>query len=270
MVVLILVLLGLCLGSFVNALVWRLHEQSKSKKPSQKLSILKGQSMCPQCKHRLYARDLVPVLSWIELRGRCRYCRTSISWQYPLVELLTTVLFVISYNYWPYGLTGWGLLTLGGWLLCLVVLMALFVYDLRWMLLPNRLVTPLTLIATVTVIARSVTADAPSLLSSIIGSVCLSGLFYLLFQVSQGRWIGGGDVKIAVALGLLGGGLLESALILFAASLLGTLVSVPLLLTNPKASHKVPFGPFLITATVFVFIWGSSFLEWFNRTILLV
>src|SRR3989344_6490262 len=125
MIVAILIVLGLAFGSFVNALVWRLHEQeerAKSKEQRRKkgkakntaklsshtsvlsskdLSILKGRSMCPSCKHGLAAKDLVPVLSWLTLRGKCRYCHKPISIQYPLVELITATLFVISYLLWP-------------------------------------------------------------------------------------------------------------------------------------------------------------------------
>src|SRR4051812_7602742 len=103
MIYAILVVLGLCFGSFVNALVWRIHEQAEQgskKKPNKsyidKLSIRKGRSMCPHCRHELKALDLLPVVSWLALRGKCRYCGKPISVQYPLVELLTACLFVTS------------------------------------------------------------------------------------------------------------------------------------------------------------------------------
>ena len=102
MIIAVLAVLGLVFGSFVNAFAWRLHEQEslleKKKKPSAKqlakLSIVKGRSMCPECKHELAAKDLIPVFSWITLKGKCRYCGKPISWQYPAVELATALLFV--------------------------------------------------------------------------------------------------------------------------------------------------------------------------------
>ncbi|MEO8863067.1 MAG: prepilin peptidase, partial [Candidatus Saccharimonadales bacterium] len=120
MIYIVLVVLGLCLGSFVNALVWRLHEQdllaskakavkkqSKGKNTqltSQDLSIVKGRSICTHCYHKLAWYDLLPVLSWASLKGKCRYCHKPIGWQYPLVELLTASVFVLSYVFWPNGL----------------------------------------------------------------------------------------------------------------------------------------------------------------------
>jgi leader peptidase (prepilin peptidase)/N-methyltransferase len=91
----------LCLGSFVNALIWRLHTQEglKSKKERTKYSITKGRSMCMHCKHTLSTIDLIPVFSWIYLRGKCRYCGYTIP-DNPISELLTPTLFVISYLYW--------------------------------------------------------------------------------------------------------------------------------------------------------------------------
>src|SRR3954465_436221 len=104
MIIAVLVVLGLCLGSFVNALVWRLHEQEEGgskKAAAKKLSIIKGRSMCPHCKHALKPIDLIPVISWLSLRGKCRYCSKPISIQYPIVELSTALLFVVSYIWWP-------------------------------------------------------------------------------------------------------------------------------------------------------------------------
>ncbi|MEX2014368.1 MAG: prepilin peptidase, partial [Candidatus Saccharimonadales bacterium] len=99
-----LVLFGLSLGSFINALVWRLWQQENKKqktKNDRRYSILKGRSICPHCKHILQAKDLIPVLSWVLLRGKCRYCNKPISAQYPLVEAGTAALFILSYVFWP-------------------------------------------------------------------------------------------------------------------------------------------------------------------------
>ena len=124
---------------------------AKKKQPTKqqlaKLSILKGRSMCPHCKHELAAKDLVPVLSWLYLRGKCRYCGKPID-DTPLVEAATAALFAISYLGWPGPLdTGLQWLIFAVWLIFVVMFVALAVYDLRWLLLPNRVVYPLILLA---------------------------------------------------------------------------------------------------------------------------
>lgn len=274
MIILLLVLFGLCLGSFVNALVWRVHEQEKpkSKQPKVDLSIMKGRSVCPHCSHVLAARDLIPVVSWLSVGGKCRYCRKPISLQYPIVEILTALLFVISYYAWPVAMSGsqWALLS--AWLVAVVLFVALSVYDIRWMELPDRLVAILTGVAVVIVLGTAFIAGEPSeLLGALWGVLCIAGLFYVLFQVSGGKWIGGGDVKLGVPLGLLVGGPLKSILLIFVASLLGTLVVLPLLLTgNRKLSQKLPFGPFLIIAAFIVFLFGPAMIDWYQTQLLLL
>jgi len=197
MIYVLAVTVGLCAGSFINALVWRVREQSKSeaKKEDKALSILRGRSVCPHCRHELAWYDLLPVFSWLTLRGRCRYCHKSISTQYPLVELLTAGLFLASAALWPRPLTGEHLFSLLSWWILLTGLIALFIYDLRWMLLPNRIVYPLIGIAVITrVVQATVFNEGPTvLLGAVWGFLVAGGLFYVLFQLSQGKWIGGGD-----------------------------------------------------------------------------
>ncbi|TAH34190.1 prepilin peptidase [Candidatus Saccharibacteria bacterium] len=273
-------LLGVIFGSFVNALVWRLHEQAEQRKKKPKkqaaahtpaltardLSITKGRSMCPNCHHTLAAKDLVPVFSWFWLRGKCRYCHKPISWQYPLVEVITGVLFALSYVSWPHGFSGVGVYQFVFWLFYLIVFMVLAVYDLRWFLLPDKVVFPLIGVALVETVSVAVWQHSwASLWQPLAGGVIIFGLFYLLFQVSKGAWIGGGDVKLAFALGLMAGSPVAAFLVLFFASLLGVFGSIPLLLhgkDNLKA--HIPFGPYLLSATVLVVLYGARITEWYT------
>ncbi len=270
MKILLVAVLGLTLGSFVNALVWRLRLRSKTK---TNLSIWHGRSMCPNCRHKLAAGDLIPVLSWLWLKGKCRYCHKPISWQYPVVELLTAALFVVSYLAWPYSFTSlqsWLLFVF--WLIFLVGFVALIAYDLRWMLLPNVIIYPLLYLAALqTLLLASVFHGGwESLVAAAAGVAVLGGLFYLLFQLSGGRWIGGGDVKLGVLLGLLVGGPANALLLLFLASLLGSLYSVPLMLSGKaKRTSRLPFGPFLLASGIIVYLCGSSIIEWYKRRIFL-
>lgn len=275
MVIIVLLLTGLCLGSFVNALVWRVHEQSKKgKKQSLKpkdLSIVHGRSMCVHCHHTLAWYDLLPVVSWLSLSGKCRYCKKAISGQYPLVELLTAALFVVSYAYWPTEFDTAGVLSFGFWLIFLVGFMALIIYDLRWMLLPNRIVFPMQALAGVYVLVLVITKqDTGVLLTAFWGVLCSAGLFYVLFQISNGKWIGGGDVKLAVVLGALVGGPVHAFLMLFIASLCGSLVGLPLILTGKsKRNSRIPFGPMLILATIIVYLFGTAMINLYKQQLLL-
>lgn len=275
MIIAMLIVLGLCFGSFDNALTWRLHELSKPKKQRvasvAELSIAKGRSMCPNCQHILAWYDLVPVVSWLSVAGRCRYCHMPISVQYPLVELATAGLFALSYYYWPVPIEGSQLAVLGIWLLLLIGLMALLVYDLRWLLLPNKLVYPLTGLATAQALIGIANAANPAkaALNTFLAVVVGGGLFYILFQVSDGKWIGGGDVKLGWIFGLVVASPLSSFLVIFLAALMGSLVAVPLLATKRlKRTSVMPFGPFLIFATIVVQLFGVAMLAWYQKVFL--
>lgn len=276
MVVVALTLLGLCFGSFVEATSWRLHEQSRKQKRSKKqqrdLSITQGRSMCAHCKHQLAWYDLIPLVSWLSLGGKCRYCRRPIGWHAPLLELVTAGLFVLSYVSWPFvfgGLLEW--VAFGLWLVIVTLFVLLTVYDLRWMLLPDRAVFPLQavagLYACVRLIDNGINLGGVALLAGAVGIG--AGLFWVLYQVSRGAWIGGGDVKLGVALGLLAGDPLYAALILFVASLLGTFVGVPAMIASRSRKQlKIPFGPFLIAGTIIVVLFGNSLVNWYTHTVL--
>jgi prepilin signal peptidase PulO-like enzyme (type II secretory pathway) len=272
-----LIVVGVIFGSFVNALTWRLYEQAKlagkknktAVKRRKELSILTGRSMCSSCGHELAAKDLVPIVSWLWLRGRCRYCGAKIP-DSPIVEVATGVAFGVSYAVWPYGVHGVGLFQLVLWLAFLVGFVALAVYDLRWFLLPNKITFPLAGMASVQVVVSAVWQHSFSAFwLPVAGAVVIFGLFWMLFQVSRGGWIGGGDVKLGITLGLLAGTPLRALMIIFFASLIGTVVSVPQLLKGKKGlTQRIPFGPSLLLATVIVVLWGGSISNWYQSLII--
>jgi len=269
MVTAILFLFGVILGSFVNALVWRLRKRETAKGiVAPKYSISRGRSMCVHCKHELAPKDLIPVVSWLMLRGKCRYCKKPISAQYPVVEVITGVLFAVSYAFWQFpidSIAGVGVLAV--WLVSLVILIALAIYDIHWYELPDRLVFPLIGLALVFAsLSAYAQRDITILAESLFGSVLIFSLFWVLFQVSKGEWIGGGDVKIAFALGAFAGGATQSLLVIFIASLLGTLLAIPSLLkTGAIKGVKIPFGPYLIAATILVVLFGNSVISWYQN-----
>jgi prepilin signal peptidase PulO-like enzyme (type II secretory pathway) len=272
-VLIVLLVIGLCLGSFVNALVWRLYKQTKTSRTNKgnddnRYSILLGRSMCPNCHHELAPRDLVPVFSWLWLCGKCRYCHKSISWQYPVVELLVALLFVLSYVCWPMGFGAVGVFSFVLWLIFLTAFVALGVYDLRWFILPDRIIYPLIGLALVEVIVRATIFSGgwQLVITAFWGIFFLAGLFGSLYVLSKGAWIGFGDVKLAIVLGLLVGGPLMALFLIFLASVLGSIVAIPLLINGrAKANTQIPFGPFLLVATVIIILSGTSFSNWFNN-----
>ncbi|MFO0920577.1 MAG: prepilin peptidase [Candidatus Saccharimonadales bacterium] len=274
MAYLILIGLGLCLGSFVNALVWRLHEQSSKKsKTKVDLSILKGRSVCVHCHNKLSANDLIPVVSWLSLGGKCRYCHKKISWQYPAIELLTAVLFVVAQFYWPSTNLRYPVIEFvlfGIFLLGVVIGLALSVYDFKWRLLPNKLLVPLGCLGAVyTVMTVLMSGNVPSaVLDAALAVVLSGGLFWVLYQISGGKWIGGGDVKLGFVLGLFLLTPINSFLMIFLASVLGSLYALFLQITGKyKKQMHIPFGPFLLTAVYILVLFGDSLLSGYQRLI---
>lgn len=262
---LLLGILGLCMGSFISALVWRLHSSlSFVGRLKQRLSMVKGRSMCPHCHHQLSAFDLVPVLSWLWLRGRCRYCHRSISWHYPVTELLTGGLFILSYVAWPRDLIGgyeWAYF--GLWLAGLVILLSLAVYDLRWMLLPDALNYPLMLVSLISVVVLGQIEGLESIKGQIKGVMLAWGMFASLYYLSRGQWLGGGDVKLSVSLGLWLG-LPKAITGLLLAFYSATLIVLPLLLLRRlKRKQAVAFGPFLIAGLIFGQLYGRQLIDWY-------
>ncbi len=251
--------LGVCFGSFVNALTWRLHT---------KKDWIKARSQCPYCGHTLAAKDLVPVLSWLMLRGRCRYCKHSISLQYPLVELAGGLVFAISYLFWPANLASGQTVLLVTWLAASVGLLALLVYDFRWMLLPSKIIYPTFALAATgrLVYLIGFEQNKPhALLWWLLSLAVASGLFWLLFMVSSGRWIGYGDVRLGLITGTILANPAKSFLMIFSASILGIIFVLPALASGRKnLAAKIPYGPFLIVACGITLLFGSSFLDWYS------
>lgn len=250
--------LGLCLGSFVNAAVWRIRN---------KKDLLLDRSECTKCHYKLEWYDLIPVVSWLWLKGRCRKCKKPISAQYPLVELSVAAFFVTSLAFWPHGFNDTvSLLQFSIWLLSGVLLAILFVYDLRWLLLPDKIVVPLVGLGIATSILVALKAESVGMyLSDLVGSITvLSGFYLLIYVYSKGKWIGFGDVKLGLALALLLCDWQLSLVALFLANLIGTMVFVPGLVTKKlKRTSHIPFGPFLILGFIIAGLFGHALIEWY-------
>lgn len=235
-------ILGILIGSFLNVCIYRIPEN---------ISVAKGFSFCPTCKKRIMPYDLIPVFSYVFLKGACRNCQTKISIKYPLVELLTGILFVLTFN--QLGLT---MLT-GLTFVLVAVLVVISFIDLKLQIIPDGLVA----IIFVTGIA-AIFFSGRSPWEHIIGFFAVS-LLLLLIALITGGGMGGGDIKLMGAAGLFLGWKLV-LLSLMIASVVGAVISIGLLVSK-KADRKsmVPFGPFLSIGIFISALYGDAILLWY-------
>ncbi len=293
-------LLGLVMGSFSGAQVWRLRARQlvQDKKDGEeydkaeykrlvaltKSKMNEDRSRCLSCHHTLAWYDLIPLFSWLSTRGKCRYCAKTIGFFEPVIELGAAVLFVLFTTVWVgmFGVEAASLLVLGLWLAALTMFVILFVYDMKWFLLPNEVMFPLiglsVVITSLTTIVLQDLAIVPTLLSIAASVTILSGLYFALWLVSRGKWVGFGDVKLGIALGVLLIDWKLALLALFLANLIGTLVVLPGLITG-RLSRKaqVPFGPLLIVGFFIALLAGNSIIDgyeafsvWLSTTMLML
>ena len=283
-----LALFGLVLGSFAGATVWRIRarrlvEDKKTGEPVDRaeykmLKKLLGKkttedrSRCLHCGYALKWYDLIPLVSWLSLRGKCRECRKPIGIMEPLIELGTALFFVLSYTFWPFPLTdGIAIAQLGLWLIAGVGLAIMFAYDARWFLLPDRVnytVIGLGLIsATLVVVASTHPIGA---VANIVGAVfVLAGIYFALYVISKGHWIGFGDIKLGIGLGLLLADWQVALIALFLANLIGCLIVIPLLASKKlQRNSHVPFGPLLIVGAVIAKFVGLGIAEFYTLSLM--
>jgi prepilin signal peptidase PulO-like enzyme (type II secretory pathway) len=283
-----LVLFGLVFGSFAGASVWRLrarqlvadkksgehvdHAEYKKLKKLAHEKLSKDHSRCLHCGYELRWYDLIPLVSWVTLGGRCRDCRKPIGIMEPLIELGTAAFFVLSYILWPFDLTtGLQVAQFIIWLISGVGLAIMFAYDARWFLLPDKVnfaVIGLGFVSAVLMIIESHNHMGAFL--NVLGSVAvLSGIYYGLYLISKGRWIGFGDIKLGLGLGLLLGDWQLAVIGLFFANLIGCIIVIPLMVTGKlKRSSHVPFGPLLIAGAIVAKLVGMGIAEFYTLSLM--
>ncbi len=238
--------IGLTVGSFLNCLIYRL---SANEKPE-------GRSYCPKCKHQLSYKDLVPVLSYIFLSGKCRYCKKKISIEYPIVELLTGALFLFAFLI--AGLSG-ELIFL---ILVLFFLILIFIYDLKHYIIPDFANFSLIGISFLYLLLVSfLNNDITMLAKGVLSALGAFLFFFSLFYFTKGKGMGFGDVKYVVFMGLFLG--FPNILVgLFISFCLGAIIGLLLIaLKKKKIKSQVPFAPFLIIGTLLAYFYGDLFLE---------
>ncbi len=284
-------LFGAAIGSFLNVVILRLHSGRT----------LGGRSQCPHCHHTLATLDLIPILSYLLLSGKCRYCGHKLSIQYPLVELTAAILFTIAFLSWgqaafgcqtliPQCLTPVNLSSLIFNLFLVSVLIVISVYDLKWGLVPDKIILPASVIAfgyqLLTFVIASVTKQSNlssrglldersqgflssfemTLLPNLFTAFGIGLFFFLIILFTKGKGMGGGDFKLSIFIGLALGWPLALVAV-FLGFLTGALGAVMLILLGKKSfKQTVPFGPFLALGSLLAILVGNQILELYLKS----
>jgi len=246
-------ILGTEIGSFLNVVIDRLPAEGKS--------IIKPPSHCDNCQTLLKPKDLVPIISYLWLHGRCRYCGAHIPLRVPLVELatgLTLSLLFFGYGweheFWVFSIYG-------------CALIAIFVIDMNTQLIPNKITYPACVFAIATVPLR----DDLNYIDSVSGNALIGGAFGLtlllaIAVISRGG-MGVGDIKLSALMGL-AVGFPYIVVGLFVGVVTGGIVAVALLLMSKKGrKHAIPFGPFLSIGFMAALLAGDTLWEWYINPI---
>lgn len=242
---------GLAFGSFASVIIHRLHTKQKG--------ILTGRSQCPKCANKLMSRDLIPVLSFVLNKFKCRFCKEPIAYRYPVLEItmglsfmLTTHLVGLENPYW-----------LAYYLLLTFIFVLISFYDIFFQEIPDEISLP-TILLTGIVSYFGMLHTGKSLFIAFAIPVLFFGI---LFLGSRGRWLGGGDVRLGAIMGFALGwpNILTG---LFLAYLMGSIYSLIGLATKQLSRRSpIPFGPFLLSGTYITIFWGEPLLNWYLNLI---
>ncbi len=277
LIYLVLIFLGLCFGSFAGASMWRLRalqlmedkdegervnmSEYNSLHKLTKASPLNDRSQCLHCSYKLRWYDMVPLVSWLVLKGKCRKCHKKIGYLEPMIELGLAVFFVASYVFWPYRLdSGVEVFHLVLWLLSGIVLAILFAYDAKWSMLPDK--ANYTFIGlgfcNALLVFFSASDKSDKIINILVSVIILSGIYLALYIISKGKWIGFGDIKLGLGLALMLADWKLAFIALFFANFIGCLIVIPGMVAGKiKRNSHVPFGPLLITGYVVAGLAGN-------------
>ncbi len=245
----IVAVFGLVFGSFANALIYRLP---------RKIPFGFSRSVCPQCGATIRALDNIPLVSYLLLRGRCRTCKLSIPWRYPVVEAMHAGVFV--WLYFSFGFT----LQLAAMALLSSALIAIIFIDLEHMIIPDKLTLPGAVIG----LLYSLTPYGIGITSSAIGLLVGGGALYLVAMLGELLFkkesMGGGDIKMAAMLGAFLGWQ-RVTLIFVSSAAIGLLVSIVVMAFSPsfRRERMLPFGPFLALAGLVAMVYGDTIIRFY-------
>lgn len=245
MIIIILFILGLAVGSFLNVLIDRLPHN---------ISVIKGRSQCDRCRHQLSWLDLIPLFSFVMLGRKCRYCYKSISWYYPIVESITAISFICIYSSMIQIIELKLYLQFLYYLVIVSSLIVIFFADLKYRVIPNQIIIVLLIFS----FAYQARLGPNYLINHLLSGLGMLTLFLFLFFITRGRGMGLGDVKFSFIMGLILG--FPKIIPAFYLSFLtGALISLILIGIGRKTiKSTIPFGPFLVIAMVISLFYGDS------------
>ena len=247
-----LFIFGAFFGSFLNVVVDRLP---------RKETVIKGRSHCEVCKKELVWYDLIPLFSFLLLRGKCRYCHKKLSLYYPIIEFSTAIMFAAMYL-WVSEIYHLPFLVyhLIYYLIIISAFIVVFFEDLRFGVIPDKAVFPVIILSLFYFLILS----PQSLIGNLLSAVGTGTFFLILFLVTKGKGMGFGDVKLSFLLGLILG-FPRIVPALYLAFLTGAIFGLILILWRKKRSLKetIPFGPFLIIGALASLFWGQQIYAYF-------
>jgi leader peptidase (prepilin peptidase) / N-methyltransferase len=261
-------IMGLLIGSFLNVVIYRLPKMMENEWRGEyqayfspdantaapaKFNLAVPRSACPSCNAPVQARDNIPVLSWLLLRGKCRNCKAAISARYPIVEALTAALSAVAA--WKFGFGAAALLVIFvGW-----VLIALTFIDIDRMLLPDQLTLPLLWLALLFSLTDSAFVNpAQAIVGAAAGYLSLWSVYWLFKLLTGKEGMGYGDFKLLAVFGALLGWQ-QLPLIILLSSVVGAVVGITLLSIQGKdKATPIPFGPYIAAAGWIALLWGEQ------------
>lgn len=261
-------LIGLMFGSFLNVVIYRIPimmqresenylalENDQPAPHADRYNLLMPGSACTSCGHKLSFADNLPVLSYVWLKGRCRYCKARLSWRYPTVELLTAVLSAVVI--WQLGSGVAGLSAL----LFLWALIAMSFIDLDTQLLPDELTLPLMWLGLMVNLEGTFVPLREAVLGAAAGYLSLWLVYWMFRAVTGKEGIGYGDFKLLAALGAWMGWTMLPLIVLLSSAVGATFGVLMILLKRHQADHPIPFGPFLAAAGLLALLYGHSIVD---------
>ena len=251
-------LFGIAIGSFLNVCIDRLPSGT---------SLISLPSHCDACQHRLSPLDLIPVFSYLYLRGHCRYCQARIPLRVLLVELLSGVLFLLAF--WRFGLSSEFVFTAFWGCIFLIIIFI----DWEHKLILNKVTYPAVVVALIILAVDSLLKDSalfsniiflpqPSILSGLIGGAIGFAFFLIVFLINP-RGLGMGDIKLAFLIGLVTGFPIVIGALLIGIVLGGVVAVVLLLLKIKGRKDAIPYGTFLGIGPIVTLLWGREILAWY-------